>query len=134
MKKRQITFWKNSGQTALRGRTVELFKVSWDHEHSAWVRDADGPYWGMYKLDTLKVRRLGRDPNDMGDVTYIEEESEVKSAVETVKDAIEYVPPAEMEDVSHRVIPPPVEEEGVDQLEAEDISVTPEGLDLGEGE
>ena len=95
MKRRQITFWRTSGHEALRGKTVEIFKVSWDD--GEWIQDLNGPYWGMYKLGTEEVRRLNREPNDMGNVTYIEEE-------------------------------------GVDHLEAEDISVTPEGLDLGEEE
>ncbi len=118
MKKRQITFWKNTGHPALRGKTVELFKVSWagdsetEGEVPGWVRDEDGPYWGIYKLDTLEVRRLTRDPNSMGDVVKVEE---VVTDPLLVEDMMDITP-----------------EEGVDHLEAEDISITPEGLDLGE--
>ena len=97
MKKRQITFWKDTGHEALRGKTVELFKVSWDIDSSEWVKNEDGSYWGVYKLDTDEVRQLNRDPNSMGNITYIEEEE-------------------------------------VDHLEAEDVTVTPEGLNLGEEE
>jgi len=75
MKKRQITFWKDSGHESLRGKTVELFKVSWDEALSEWVKDLNGPYWGMYKLGTKEVRRLNRDPNSMGDVAYIPEDT-----------------------------------------------------------
>lgn len=77
--KRQITFWKNAGTKALRGRTVELFKVSWagdpstEGEIPGWVRDEDGRHWGVYKLGTQEVRRLTRDPMEMGKVTYVEE-------------------------------------------------------------
>ena len=77
MKKRQITFWKDTGHESLRGKTVEIFKVSWDEALSDWVKDEDGPYWGMYKLDTQEVRRLNRDPNDLGNVTYIEDDGGV---------------------------------------------------------
>ncbi len=108
--KREITFWKNQGHEALRGRTVELFKVSWDDRLRDWVRDEDGPYWGMYKLDTQEVRRLNRDPNDMGNVVKVKETGDVTVFTQVV------------------------EEKGVDHLEAEDISITPEGLDLGEDE
>lgn len=127
MKKRQITFWKNTGHPALRGKTVELFKVSWagdsetDGEVPGWVRDDEnGPYWGMYKLDTQEVRRLNRDPNDMGDVTYIDETP------------MEIVDPLLIEDLE-AALEPPLSDETV-HLEAEDVTVTPEGLDLGEAE
>lgn len=72
--KMTITFWKNSGHPALRGRTEELFKVSWDDDLGEWVRDDDGQYWGMYKLDTEEVRRLTREPENMGVVASIDEE------------------------------------------------------------
>lgn len=96
MEKYEITFWKNTGHPALRGRTEELFKISWDEASSEWVRDEAGPYWGMYKLDTEEVRRLTRDPEEMGSVRIVKE--------------------------------------NVVHLEANDISVTPEGLNLGEEE
>jgi len=95
--KQEITFWKNTGHEALRGKTVELFKVSWDEASDEWVRDEAGPYWGMYQLDTENVRRLTRDPEDMGEVAFFNDPD-------------------------------------TDALVAEDISVTPEGLDLGEEE
>lgn len=94
--KRTITFWKNTGHPALRGRTEELFKISWDDKLKDWAKDDDGQYWGMYKLDTKELRRLSRAPETMGDVTSVEEE--------------------------------------VDALVAKDVTVTPEGLDLGEEE
>ena len=96
MNRHEITFWKDTGHEALRGRTVELFKVSWNDKLSGWIRDENGPYWGMYKLDTQEVRRLNV-PERLGHIVSFEEEE-------------------------------------VDHLEAEDISITPEGLDLGEGE
>jgi hypothetical protein len=106
--KTEITFWKNRGHETLRGKTVELFKVSWKSDYKnpddvgEWVRDEDGPYWGMYKLGTEEVRRLTRDPNSMGVVVSVDE---------IVEDAIS---------------------KEVDRLEAEDVTVTPEGLDQGE--
>jgi hypothetical protein len=84
MKKRQITFWKNTGHESLRGKTVELFKVSWDENNGGWKRDENGPYWGMYKIGTQEVRRLNRDPNSLGDVTYVEENGVVHLEAEDV--------------------------------------------------
>ncbi len=118
--KRRITFWKNTGHEALRGKTVELFKVSWDERFpGGWVRDEDGPYWGMYKLDTQEVRRLTRDPEEMGDISFDEEVEELDRLVMRDRSIIR------IESYN---------EEGVDHLEAEDISITPEGLNLGEEE
>lgn len=100
--KRFITFWKNEGHEALRGRTAEIFKVSWDEDSNEWVKKEDGPYWGMYKLDTDEVRRLNRPPENMGALS---------------------------DEEGYPILIP-----GVDHLEAEDVTVTPEGLDLGEEE
>lgn len=101
--KHEITFYKDTGHEALRGKTVELFKVSWvgdsetEGEVPGWVRDDEGgPYWGMYKLGTEEVRRLNV-PERLGHIVSFEEE-------------------------------------GVDHLEAEDLSITPEAGDLGEEE
>jgi hypothetical protein len=104
--KRTITFWKNSGHLALRGRTEELFKVSWDDELGEWIRDEEGKYWGMYKLDPPReVRRLTRDPESMGVVKDLVDDEEIVTFTQ---------------------------EQKVDHLEANDTTVTPEGGDLGE--
>jgi predicted Rdx family selenoprotein len=92
--KHEITFYKDTGNEALRGKTVELFKISWHEGPGIWVRDEGGKYWGMYKLDTQEVRRLNV-PERLGHIVSFEEE-------------------------------------GVDHLEAEDLSITPEAGDLGE--
>ena len=104
--KRTITFWKNYGHPAIRGRTEELFKVSWNDDTAEWVRNENGKYWGMYKLDTTEVRRLNRRPEDMGTVNEIYDEDE--EIVSEVAEAL-----------------------NVDHLEAEDATVTPKA-DLGE--
>ena len=108
--KRFITFWKDTGSDALRGRTVRLFKVSWDDDSGEWVKDEEGPYWGIYKLDTNEVRRLNRPPEEMG----------------TVSDEEGYP--------LHMTFEPDPNDVTVVTLEAEDVSITPEGLNLGEEE
>ena len=112
--KRTITFWRSSGHEALRGKTVELFKVSWDEDSEGWVRDDTGPYWGIYKLGTEEPRRLTRDPKEMGiiKIPLNEEETEEVDRLVTEDPTITRV----------------------DHLEAEDVTVTPEGLNLGEEE
>ena len=94
-----LTFWKDRGHPELRGRTVDIFKISWID--GDWVRDEDGPVWGMYKPDTEEVRHLNRPPEGLGtiDVLFTDTPEELGKVV---------------------------------NLEAEDLSVTPEAGDLGE--
>ena len=84
----------------------------------------------MYKLDTQEVRRFTQPPETMGEITTFTQQIpidippaeilvEEPGAVEMALGAVETLMAAE-------------EKERVDHLEAKDISVTPEGLDLGE--
>jgi hypothetical protein len=105
MPKKRITFWKNEGNEALRGKTVDLFKISWNENSGEWVRDEEGPYWGMYKLDTEEVRRLNRPPEELGEVQ-------------------DWSGPLYYDEDLNRV----------NHLEANDLTVTPEAGNLGEEE
>ena len=109
--KQTLTLWKDRGHEALRGKTIELFKIFWDEHLSEWIRDESGTHWGVYKLNTKEIRRLTRAPEEMGDVFSVEDAEENQK---------ETAPPLDPEDVY------------VDHLVAKDISITPEGLNLGE--
>ena len=97
-----ITFWKNYGHPNLRGRTEKLFKVTWDYDLGEWVKDPEGAYWGMYKLDTTEVRRLNRRPEDMGTIKEVHGDVEWENITGGAKDY-----------------------PGVDALEAQDLTATP---------
>jgi hypothetical protein len=126
--KTMLTFWKNTGNAALRGQTVELFKVRWDFDLEEYVKDPTGQHWGMYKLnpfdaiqDENEVRRLSKRPTDLGTIEEVyPDKDEVTAQVgEDVGDLkVEHVD----EDVFIEV----------KALEAEDLLVEPPELNLGE--
>jgi len=101
---RKITFWKNVGDERFSEKEFELFKARWDDEKGEYVRDEDGPYDAIY------------EPEGPGTVKRL------------------YREPDFYGEITHVGFTPPDAPKEVVNLEAEDISVTPEGLDLGEEE
>lgn len=126
--KHMITFWKNSGNPVLRGKTVELFLVSWDEDLGEWVKDEEGKYWGMYKFESAaqEVRRLNKNPEELG---LVEDFYEEDSEPETFKLQANFKGEV-WEDIQDEI--KVNRAPGVDSLEAKDVTVEPTGLDLGE--
>ena len=91
--KNMITFWKDTGNETLRGKTVELFKVSWD-DNRGWVRNENGPYWGMYKLGTEEVRRLTHPPEEMGNIVAVFQEEDHPEVVNLEAEDLKVTPEA----------------------------------------
>ena len=53
---KQITFFKNIFGPPLGGETFEIFKIDWDEVKHEWVRDENGPYWGIYREDEARIQ------------------------------------------------------------------------------
>lgn len=71
-----IVVWKNTGHPGLVGKEVEFFKVSWDEENNRWIKDPDGPWWGI-EHPVYEGRNI-RLPEE---ITYYGEEAKSKEDI-----------------------------------------------------